>query len=224
MPGNEGTITIENGSLTTENIMKIRIFLTSILLSSLCLTGNAETKTARSAHEAAHKQQLANMKSRLDKSVITNLIKEDIVRHDIKEDDKQLTPESTAMINDLLSEARTHMGKPYRGGAKGPKAFDCSGFSSYVYRQFGYSISPSSRQQYTEGVKVERNELRKGDLVFFTSRRSGKNVGHVGIVVSADNEKGTFQFIHASIKGVKVSDFEGYYVPRYVGARRIITE
>ena len=71
---------------------------------------------------------------------------------------------------------------------------------------------------------MERNDLRKGDLVFFTSRRSGKNVGHVGIVVSADNESGDFKFIHASVKGVKVSDFEGYYLGRYVGARRIITE
>jgi len=93
-----------------------------------------------------------------------------------------------------------------------------------VYRQFGYSISPSSRTQYTEGSAVDRKDIRKGDLVFFTSRRSGRNVGHVGIVVSADNEKGTFKFIHASVKGVKISDFEGYYVPRYIGARRIIKE
>ena len=48
---------------------------------------------------------------------------------------------------------------------------------------------PSSRTQYTEGSTVDRKDLRKGDLVFFTSRRSGRNVGHVGIVVSADNEK-----------------------------------
>ena len=66
--------------------------------------------------------------------------------------------------------------------------------------------------------------VKKGDLVFFTSRSSGKNVGHVGIVVSADNETGEFKFIHASIKGVKVSECEGYYQKRYVGAKRIILE
>ena len=107
---------------------------------------------------------------------------------------------------------------------KGPNAFDCSGFTSYVYKQFGYSISPASRIQYTDGVKVDRKHLRKGDLVFFTSRSSGKDVGHVGIVVSADNETGAFKFIHASIRGVKISECEGYYANRYVGARRIITE
>lgn len=107
---------------------------------------------------------------------------------------------------------------------KGPHAFDCSGFTSYVYKQFGYKISPASRIQYTDGVKVDRKDLRKGDLVFFTSRSSGKNVGHVGIVVSADNETGAFKFIHASIRGIKVSACEGYYANRYVGARRIIND
>lgn len=204
--------------------MTIKTLISSILLSTALLTG-AQTPTIQSAHQKAHQQQLANAKSRMDRSVISNFIKEDVSRREVeKETAKQLSAESMSMITDLLDEARTHIGKPYRGGSKGPKAFDCSGFSSYVYRQFGYTISPSSRQQFTEGVKVEKGDLRQGDLVFFTSRGSGKNVGHVGIVVSADNEKGTFKFIHASIKGVKISDFEGYYVPRYLGARRIITE
>ena len=78
-----------------------------------------------------------------------------------------LSPESQTMINDLLAEANKHIGKPYRHGMKGPNAFDCSGFTSYVYKQFGYSISPASRIQYTDGVKVDRKHLRKGDLVFF---------------------------------------------------------
>ncbi len=178
------------------------------------------SKKALSAHNKIHSEQLANAKSRMDKNVITNMLREDIA----KKEEHTISEESTKMISDLLSEAHRYIGRPYVHGAKGPKAFDCSGFTSYVYRQFGHTISPSSRAQYTEGTNVERNDLRKGDLVFFTSRRSGKNVGHVGIVVSADNESGNFKFIHASVKGVKVSDFEGYYVGRYVGARRIITE
>lgn len=60
--------------------------------------------------------------------------------------------------------------------------------------------------------------------MFFTSRRSGNGVGHVGIVTEANAETGNFKFIHASIKGVKVSDFEGYYVGRYIGAKRIIND
>lgn len=201
--------------------MKIKTIAISALILTCGFTAVPQTsKKALSAHNKIHSEQLANAKSRMDKNVITNMLREDIT----KKEERTLSEESTKMISDLLSEAHRYIGRPYVHGAKGPKAFDCSGFTSYVYRQFGYTISPSSRTQYTEGTNVERNDLRKGDLVFFTSRRSGKNVGHVGIVVSADNESGNFKFIHASIKGVKVSDFEGYYLGRYVGARRIITE
>lgn len=135
-----------------------------------------------------------------------------------------LTARQNRIIDDLLTEAQRHIGKPYVHGAKGPKAFDCSGFSSYVYKQFGYKLSPASRIQATEGVEVAKGDLRKGDLVFFTSRSSGGAVGHVGIVVSADNATGKFKFIHASIRGVKISENEGYYRSRYLGARRVITD
>ena len=201
--------------------MKIKRIVISALILTCGFTAVPQpSKKALSAHNKIHSEQLANAKSRMDKNVITNMLRENIA----KKEEHTISEESTKMISDLLSEAHRYIGRPYVHGAKGPKAFDCSGFTSYVYRQFGYTISPSSRAQYTEGTNVERNDLRKGDLVFFTSRRSGKNVGHVGIVVSADNESGDFKFIHASVKGVKVSDFEGYYLGRYVGARRIITE
>jgi len=159
----------------------------------------------------------------MDRTVINGLLKEDIAKRE-SEIVSAASPENQKLIADLLSEANKHIGKPYRHGMKGPNAFDCSGFTSYVYKQFGYSISPASRIQYTNGEKVDRKNLRKGDLVFFTSRSSGKNVGHVGIVVSTDKETGKFKFIHASVKGVKISDCEGYYANRYVGARRIITD
>ena len=205
-------------------MMICRTILTSILVAACCVGGGAETnkKTLRT-HQQMHREQLANGNSRMDRNVINGLIKEDVSKRESKVV-ASLSLESNRMIEDLLKEASRHLGKPYRHGSKGPKSFDCSGFSSYVYKQFGYSISPSSRAQYTEGEKVDRKQLRKGDLVFFTSRRSGRNVGHVGIVTSANNETGDFKFIHASLRGVKVSSCEGYYEGRYIGARRIITE
>ncbi len=180
------------------------------------------TTSHRSAHMAAHRELFANSKKNyIDRSVLSEFLIDDIRK---REEPAKLSPESSAMIEDLLAEARTHIGKRYCHGAKGPSAFDCSGFSSYVYRQFGYNISPSSRDQYKYGTPVDRSSLRKGDLVFFTSHSSRGGVGHVGIVVSADNEKGTFKFIHASVKGVKISEYEGYYVRTYIGAKRIIEE
>lgn len=200
----------------------IKILLSSLIIGAVALTGAAQTisQTAtHSAHKNAHKELMANAKKGLDKTVIKQQISQDVAN---REQIVGLSPESSKLIEDLLAEGRTHLGKRYVHGAKGPSTFDCSGFTSYVYKQFGYNLSPASRMQYTQGTPVDRKDLRKGDLVFFTSRSSGKNVGHVGIVVSADNETGNFKFIHASIRGVKISDFEGYYVPRYIGAKRII--
>lgn len=209
--------------VTYQKLMNFRTITAVALVFACGMTVSAKTsRKALSAHQSIHREQLANVKSKLDKTVIADMLKEDVAKREIST--PSLSAESSAMISDLLTEANKHLGKPYRSGAKGPKAFDCSGFSSYVYRQFGITISPSSRTQYTEGVKVDRKELRAGDLVFFTSRRSGKNVGHVGIVVSADNETGKFKFIHAARTGIKVDNCEGYYAGRYVGARRIITE
>lgn len=135
-----------------------------------------------------------------------------------------LSGESSRMVDDLLTEARRHIGKRYVHGSKGPNTFDCSGFTSYVYKQFGYTISPASRIQANDGVPVAKGDLRKGDLVFFTSPRSGGGVGHVGIVVEADNSTGSFKFIHASLKGVKISENTGYYARTYLRARRVITK
>lgn len=203
--------------------MNIKTALTTLIISAAAIlpVSAQSTGSSREAHRRAHQAQLANAKYRMDKSVINGFIKQDVEK---KELSSPLSAESTALVADLLKESHKHLGKRYVHGAKGPSQFDCSGFTSYVYKQFGYSLNPASRAQFLQGEEVKRNDLRKGDLVFFTSRRSGGNVGHVGIVVSADNEKGTFKFIHASIKGVKVSDFDGYYVPRYLGARRIITD
>lgn len=127
-----------------------------------------------------------------------------------------------ASMENLMDEAFSLIGTRYRSGASGPGGFDCSGFTSYLYRQMGIELNRSSRGQYTQGEAVANNNLQTGDLVFFTSPRSGKGIGHVGIVVDYDPINGNFSFIHASIKGVKVSKSnEPYYSRRYVGARRI---
>lgn len=207
--------------------MNLRNIFTIIAITSGIICGSAQTNGASKAHRAAHQQQLANAKLRMDKNVIQDFVKNDIERREeAASQGGILSPASEEMIKDLLSEAKNHIGKKYRSGAKGPNAFDCSGFSSYIFRQFGYNLGASSRDQYKQGEPVEKNQLRAGDLVFFTGRnRKSGVVGHVGIVVSADNEKGTFKFIHASTsQGIKIDNCDGYYTYRYLGARRLITE
>ena len=179
-------------------------------------------ESVKSAHLKAHQNGLiAKNTPAIKSNTLSPSIENEITSKNIE---RSVKSETNRIVEDLLKEARKHIGKPYVHGAKGPKAFDCSGFSSYVYSQFGYKLSPASRSQALEGTEVVKGDLRKGDLVFFTSRGSGKAVGHVGIVVEADNATGKFSFIHASIKGVKISENEGYYKNRYLGARRIIND
>ena len=130
-----------------------------------------------------------------------------------------------ATINCLLDEAVRHIGARYRSGSKGPNAFDCSGFTSYVYRQMGYdNIGASSRDQYARNIPVSRSEMQRGDLVFFTSPNSGRGVGHVGIVVDVDPITRSFNFIHASSSsGVKITNSnDGFYARRFIGVRRVM--
>lgn len=124
----------------------------------------------------------------------------------------------------IIKTAMQYIGVPYRHGTSSPKSFDCSGFTSYVYKNHGISLSRASRTQYTQGEKVAKSDLRIGDLVFFTGRSINGVVGHVGIVTEVDKEKNSFKFVHARSRGVGVDDSKmAYYNARYVGARRVLS-
>lgn len=126
----------------------------------------------------------------------------------------------------MIDYASRFLGTRYRLGASGPSAFDCSGFTSYIFRNFGIELKRSSRMQYEQGIKVSINDLQPGDLLFFSSTGSGRGrVGHVAIVASVDQENGTCKFIHASVKkGVTYQNFPdgAYYSKHFIGARRVI--
>ena len=126
-------------------------------------------------------------------------------------------------VNDMILHAKEFIGLRYRRGGKTPKGFDCSGFTGYLFNQFGMKLNASSRSQYLQGDAVDAGALRPGDLVFFSGRRGGtKTVGHVGMVVEIHGD-GTFSFIHsANSTGITIShSLEPYYKHRYVGARRV---
>ena len=131
------------------------------------------------------------------------------------------------LVDELLEYAKTFIGVPYRLGASGPERFDCSGFTSYVYREFGYNLPHNSVMQSKESRPVESfSDLRKGDLVFFGARGSIRSIGHVGIVVDVDLDRGMFRFIHASTSnGVEIQrSTSPYFMMRYMGAGRILPD
>lgn len=124
----------------------------------------------------------------------------------------------------VVKTALQYLGASYRSGMSGPYAFDCSGFTSFCYRQMNVPILRSSRSQFTQGTPIARvSDLKKGDLVFFGGSGSLRTVGHVGIVTDVDASGKNFSFVHAARGGVKVSGSnEPYYSRRYIGARRIV--
>ena len=125
------------------------------------------------------------------------------------------------VIDSLIGVARTYIGTPYKYGARGPERFDCSGYTSYVFNTAEVALPFSSRAQIHRGLPVSLDSVRKGDLIFFTSPRSGSNPGHVGIITRND-EDGLY-FIHSSsTRGVVEDRLDGYYRNRYLGARRIL--
>ena len=94
---------------------------------------------------------------------------------------------------------------------------DCSGYTSSVYRHFGYTLNRTASGQLSNGTSVSKSELQPGDLVFFRYNTS-KAASHVGIYI------GGGQFIHASTNTytVKIDTLtSGHYANVYVGARRI---
>lgn len=127
------------------------------------------------------------------------------------------------IVDQVINYAYRFRGTPYRYGAMSPRGFDCSGFTSYVFKRFGIQLDRSSRGQISDGVRVKKNDLQPGDLVFFQGRSGRGGVGHVGIVTRV-NDDNTFHFIHSACSsGVTESkNTESYYSRRYVGACRVL--
>ncbi len=128
----------------------------------------------------------------------------------------------------LISDAMELRGTPYRYGSRGPKTFDCSGFTGYIYRKYGYELERSSSGQAGQGREVSGpwNNLQKGDILVFASRRNTRKVGHVGLFIEMSADGKDFTFIHAAVRGgVVVSHItEEYYASRFLGARRILPD
>ncbi len=146
--------------------------------------------------------------------------------------DDSLTVEITAaeLADRLVDYAATFLGTPYRYGANGPKRFDCTAYTRYVFKHFGYTnLSRSSRDQSRDGREVDISDfhnLQKGDILILGSRRNPKVVGHVGIFIELDSTGRDPKFIHASNHGVRYSTLltESYYSHRLLGARRILPD
>jgi cell wall-associated NlpC family hydrolase len=126
------------------------------------------------------------------------------------------TADAAGTFGTLVRTALEFLGVPYRNGGSDPSGFDCSGFVQWVFGRHGLALPREVRDQYEAGRRVDLDEVREGDLLFFQTVARGAS--HVGIAL--DNGR----FVHApSSRGVvRVEPYTAsYWARRFVGARRI---
>ncbi|MCM1483640.1 MAG: C40 family peptidase [Muribaculaceae bacterium] len=158
-------------------------------------------------------------------NIFTEMLSAPSVDEAEEEEEGMASDSTNELAESIKAFAARYLGTKYVWGATGPKNFDCSGFTSYIFKNHGINLHRTSKAQYTQGTKVAHKEWKTGDLLFFSSARSGKGrVGHVAMVVDV-NPDGSCTFIHASTKrGVVYQKFPdgGYYSRNYIGAKRVI--
>ncbi len=150
------------------------------------------------------------------------------------EEDFKVDQEKNSAVNNMLSSetakvnkgeevvnyAKNYLGTDYVVGGKTPESgFDCSGFTRYVFSNFGYNLGTTAANQNNIGVDVSKEDLQEGDLILFYDE--GKNkIGHTGIYISNG------EFIHAANpqRGVVTDNLNTntYYNERFIVAKRIV--
>jgi len=126
----------------------------------------------------------------------------------------------TGMLREeIVRTARSFIGLPYQWGGESPEeGFDCSGLTKAAYQLNGLNIPRSSKGQFERGRSVPLEDVKKGDLVFFSIQR-GRKVSHVGLYA------GNGMFIHAPGKGKHIREealSNAYFQRHYVGARTFL--
>ena len=120
----------------------------------------------------------------------------------------------------LLDTAFSYLGTPYRHGGVTRNGMDCSGFVSTTFKSISVPLSRSSQEMATQGTKIDLEDVKVGDLLFFRTTRKSR-ISHVGMVVDID---GDIKFIHSSSKrGVVISSLsEEYYKKTFRMAKRVM--
>ena len=132
----------------------------------------------------------------------------------IKAEADQKRPPVTETGAKIAASAQHYVGIPYRWAGRDESGFDCSGFVDFLYAQQGIELARTSQDLYGQGSAT--SDPKPGDLVFFSTYDSGAS--HVGVYL------GNNQFISAtSSHGIKVDSLsDGYWGPRYLGARTVL--
>lgn len=121
----------------------------------------------------------------------------------------------------IVETALSFAGVRYRYGGTTRKGMDCSGLLYVSFQEHEVPLPRVSGEMAEEGKRIDRKEVRKGDLVFFNTRKRGRKINHVGLVVEVRGSD--IRFIHSTTsRGVIVSSLnEGYWNYAFVKATRV---
>ncbi len=122
----------------------------------------------------------------------------------------------------IIKSARSYVGTKYKYGGTSKAGIDCSGLTSVSFKSADIVLPRTANDQSTYGKTVSLNDLKRGDLVFFTDKKGNKKITHVGIITEVKGD-GFAKFIHASTRAgvVEVELFSDYYKPLILKAVRI---
>jgi Cell wall-associated hydrolases (invasion-associated proteins) len=156
---------------------------------------------------------------------LTSDVREPVKTEDVESDEDDSKVESsqdTDLRQQIVEYAKKYLGVKYKYGSSSPKGFDCSGFVLYVYKHFGITLERTSADQGNHGTKIDKEDLKPGDLVFFDTNGGHNAIEHVGMYI------GDGKFIHASSgssRCVTISSLnEGFYDNAYMRSRRYIDD
>lgn len=144
---------------------------------------------------------------------------QDLVSRIMEHVPAQPSPKSES-TNVLMEFAKSMIGIRYRYASSNPKkGFDCSGFVSYVFQNFGFKVPRSSREFASSGEAKSLSDAKIGDIILFTGTNSRvRRIGHVGIIYSVNGDD--IKFIHSSsggAKGVTITSLnDGFYKKRFM--------
>ncbi|MFK7003109.1 MULTISPECIES: peptidoglycan endopeptidase [Flavobacterium] len=134
-----------------------------------------------------------------------------------------LSEENISKAEFLITKASENIGARYRSGSTGNGGFDCSGLMFATFKNIEMTLPRSSREMAQRaGVRIDRSQAQKGDLIFFATR--GRGVGHVGMITEVIEDE--IKFIHSSTsQGVIISSTkEPYYAKRFVQINRVLLD
>lgn len=134
-----------------------------------------------------------------------------------------LNTDPAMVVLGIEENAKRLLGIKYVWGATGPYTYDCSGFTQKIYRDAGINIPRVSRDQARVGDFISYGDLRRGDMVFFDTKKKRTGiVSHVGIYLGGGN------FIHASSAAKKIVIYnfndKSFYKDRFLWGRRVVND